>query len=897
MIGSTVHARVRWCGSLAMALLAAAGLTHAQQPVFRSAVELTSIDLSVVDDKGKVVTDLKPDEFTVRVDGSTRKVVSADWVGLQTQETPPAPPAPPGYTGNENATGGRLIMLVVDEPNIRFGGTLGIRGAVNAFIDRLQPTDRAAVIGIGQGAPSTPFTNDRARLKKAVERLVGQYQPQAVSEFNLTVFESLQIQRGMPGVLEEVIVRECAGMAGPAFDACGLEVQQAVQEKALTGAANGQHTIGVLRALLNALKSIDGPKTMVLVSEGFIADDQRQSVIELGAIAAASKTSIYALRLDDQLFQNMAQAGARMAMMDDRFMRSEGLELLTSASRGAMFNVMGTGTAVFERVESELSGYYLLGVESNPVDHDGKSHSLRIDVARKGLTVRARRALVTPLDDGKVKSARDLVVAAVNTPLPIAALPLRVATFSLPSGDDAEKVDVLVHADIGTDYAAPKITTVGYLVLDEEGRQVDSRVGDARLPPVMNGVPSALQFTGTLSLKPGTYTLKLGVNEGDRTGTVEHEFTAGVPSAGALKLSDLMVGGPLNGAEDLLQPSVGYTVVFGTVQGYVEARGPGANELRATFDLARSENGEALISQEVQTRTDATHTRAILSAAVPVRQLPPGKYYLRASLTGPQGAIRTYVRPFEVAAPAVLMTSADSGAILSTADVFLPVVDAALSRTFQKSELWEPDTLKAFRDRVAVPAREAFDAGLAALQAGEYAKAEASFKSALATDAENTSVLAYLAGVFAAVGRDDQSTGAWQTSLVDGSDLPQIYGWLTDALMREHRYAEARGTLEEAMAKWPGDLRFVRPMALIAATFGEGPEAVRLMARYLEKNPDDVESLQMAVEWIYHLKLARAAARTPADDLALARGYADAYARLKGPQQALVKQWIDYLGK
>ena len=53
----------------------------------------------------------------------------------------------------------------------------------------------------------------------------------------------------------------------------------------------------------------------------------------------------------------------------------------------------------------------------------------------------------------------------------------------------------------------------------------------------------------------------------------------------------------------------------------------------------------------------------------------------------------------------------------------------------------------------------------------------------------------------------------------------------------------------------------------------------------------------MAVEWIYHLKLARAAARTPADDRALARGYADAYARLKGPQQALVKQWIDYLGK
>ena len=73
-------------------------------------------------------------------------MVSAEWVPLDDRRsTPPAPPAPDGYTRNENATGGRLILIVVDEPNIRFGGTLGIRDAVNAFIDRLQPSDRAAV--------------------------------------------------------------------------------------------------------------------------------------------------------------------------------------------------------------------------------------------------------------------------------------------------------------------------------------------------------------------------------------------------------------------------------------------------------------------------------------------------------------------------------------------------------------------------------------------------------------------------------------------------------------------------------------------------------------------------------------------------------------------------------
>ena len=899
MIG---RARLLLIGAaLAIIFPPAIGAQRPQQPappVFRSSVELTSLDVSVVDDRGRAIADLKPDDFTVRVDGSPRRVVNAEWVGLETQEQPPAPPAPDGYTGNENATGGRLILVVVDEANIRFGGTLGIRSAVNAFIDHLRPSDRAAVIGIGRGAPSTPFTRDRARLKRAIERLVGQHQGSGLSQFTITTFEALQIERNYPGAVEEVIARECAGMAGPAFEICGAEVQSEAFEKAITGTVDGQNTIEVLRALLNALKTIDAPKTMVLISEGFILDEQRAPVIELGALAAAARTSIYALKLEDQLFVSTAenQRAAPMATMDDRYVRAEGLELLTSASRGALFNIIGTGGVVFDRIESELSGYYLLGVESNPADRDGKTHSVRIEVSRKGLTVRSRRGFVSSQGAGATKSPREQVAAAIATPLPIAALPLRVTTFSL-QGPEQGKVQLLIHADIGTDYAAPRNATVGYAITDREGRIVDSQIGEGRLPPIMTGVPSALQFTGGASVPPGEYTLKLAVNEGDRIGTVEHEFTAGVGKSGTFAVSDLMAGGPLNGAEDLLQPTVGYTVVFGTVHGYVEAYGAGAADLKAKFELAPSDKGEALVSQDVPVRTAGGGSRAIFSKAMPVRQLPPGKYVLRAELSGPQGRVQELTRTFEIAAPAVLMTSADSGSILSTADVFLPVVDTMLSRPFNKGDLSRDDTLKAFRERVAVPARTAFDTGVSALLSGDYGTAETSLKAALATDAENTSVLAYLAAVFAAAGRDDQATGAWQTSLIDGSDFPQIYEWLADALMRERRMAEARAVLEEAMTKWPGDIRFVKPMAMVYATFGQGQQAVRLLERYLEAHPNEPEALQLGVEWIYHLKLARAAAHSPAEDAKVARTYANAYIKAKGPQQALVRRWMEYIEK
>ena len=56
----------------------------------------------------------------------------------------------------------------------------------------------------------------------------------------------------------------------------------------MNGTNDGVQTVNVLRSLLNALKTIDGPKTMLLVSEGFIAEDQRQSIIELGAVAATA---------------------------------------------------------------------------------------------------------------------------------------------------------------------------------------------------------------------------------------------------------------------------------------------------------------------------------------------------------------------------------------------------------------------------------------------------------------------------------------------------------------------------------------------------------------------------------------------------------------------------------
>ena len=52
----------------------------AQPPRFQASVEVTAIDVTVVDDRGKPVSGLTPADFSVRIDGSPRRVVSAEWV-------------------------------------------------------------------------------------------------------------------------------------------------------------------------------------------------------------------------------------------------------------------------------------------------------------------------------------------------------------------------------------------------------------------------------------------------------------------------------------------------------------------------------------------------------------------------------------------------------------------------------------------------------------------------------------------------------------------------------------------------------------------------------------------------------------------------------------------------
>jgi VWFA-related protein len=877
---------------------AAAGQPPPQPPRFQTSVEVTSMDVAVVDDRGQPIKSLTPAEFNVRVDGQPRRVVSAEWIPLVTggASTPAAAPPPEGFTTNDNVTGGRLIVIAIDEPNIRFGGALGIARAANAFVDRLSPSDRIAVASFGTGAPPTAFTADRARVKQAIGRMVGQKEAgrAGLALHNIALSEAIAIQNGDRIAIETVQVRECTlpGASVAQIELCRSEVIVEALTLARDTSREADQTIQGLRDLLLGLRMIDAPKTLILISEGFVLSDEAL-IIDLGRLAAEARTSLYALRLDNQMF-DMSERRLPINPVGDRQARGEGLELLAGASRGALFTVSTAEAPFFERIEAELSGYYLLGVESDPRDRDGKPHPIRVDVSRRGVTVRSRRQILNvPGDPRGRRSPRQSMIAALSSPLLSAALPLRVASFSL-QGPERDKVQLLIHADIGTDYASSKVVSVGYVVIDRNGRLADSRTADARLQPIMNGVPTPLQYTAGASLPPGDYTLKLAVAEGDRVGTIEHTLHAGLAEVEGVTMTELMVGGPSE-VGNLLQPTIGYTASFGSVHGYLEAYGTQADAVTVKYEIASDAESPPLLSTDAPGQLGGDD-RMIFSRVIAIHQLPPGKYVMRALVSSAGKALKTVARPFEVSPPKVLMTSADGvGSTSTETELFLPVLEPAMKPAFKREQALDRATVEPFRARVSDSAKAAFDQGIGLLAAGDYLKAEQNFKKTIDPDSDSTPGLAYLAAAFAASGHDVQAASAWQTALVDGEELSQIYQWLAEALMRTHDYAEARAVLEEAVGKWPSDARFTRPLAMLYATFGKGREAVRTLERYLDEQPDDHDALYLALEWLYHVRSAGATVHNRAEDLKLAQSYAAAYERLGGRQIALVKQWLGFL--
>src|SRR5262245_20523184 len=95
-----------------------------QGPTFRTGADVITIALPATDSAGKPVRDLRASDFTVRIDGQPRRVVSVEAVTFDADATRrqiAAEPFESFFTTNQSAPNSRLIVLAVDQLNIQPG--------------------------------------------------------------------------------------------------------------------------------------------------------------------------------------------------------------------------------------------------------------------------------------------------------------------------------------------------------------------------------------------------------------------------------------------------------------------------------------------------------------------------------------------------------------------------------------------------------------------------------------------------------------------------------------------------------------------------------------------------------------------------------------------------------
>ena len=68
-------------------------------------------------------------------------------------------------------------------------------------------------------------------------------------------------------------------------------------------------------------------------------------------------------------------------------------------------------------------------------------------------------------------------------------------------------------------------------------------------------------------------------------GSVEHRFQAKLPETGAVKLSELMAGGP-TAVRELLSPTIGYTVASAASTGISRPTGIMAEAVTVKYEIA-----------------------------------------------------------------------------------------------------------------------------------------------------------------------------------------------------------------------------------------------------------------------------------------------------------------------
>ena len=400
---------------LAAAVLLLLPFAPQQQQPIRSGVELVRIDVQVSSRDGKPVENLKPEQFEVNIDGRKLPVVTLDFVRYNATEAsapsaggapPAAAPAAPSGAAAGPGEAARVLILAVDEPSFMTASRQAPVEIVKRIAAMASPRDLIGLIAFpGPGVVFSPSL-DRAALLEAAQKIDGRQNIPTHNRLTFSVADAIDWTTD-PDYRQRIFQRECPN---PNDQMCRREVEMMAQEFIGAFQIQAMMSVSGLKNVVDTAKRYPGRKTLIVVSGGFVASDRmggkpdiRFEADMLGKRAAEANTVIYSLHTDVSFLHAFSSPQAARQLQNvvrNSSLMAGGLEQFTASAGGTVIPVPAGPDKALQRVLSETSAYYLLGVEPPAEFRDGQTHRITVRVRQGGTQVRSRNTVLIPKAPG-----------------------------------------------------------------------------------------------------------------------------------------------------------------------------------------------------------------------------------------------------------------------------------------------------------------------------------------------------------------------------------------------------------------------------------------------------------------------------------------------------------------
>jgi VWFA-related protein len=831
-------------------LAAVSAAQDSPRPTFKSGVDLVRFDVRVADAEGRPVTDLRPDELAITDAGEAIPIVLFQRVsepaGRYAEEAIRATTAE--VSSNAAFPRGHLYILIFDQQHITPGNEQRARMAAESFIRRrVRPADRVALYAVPGPGPQIGFTSDKARAIEALVTIRGAFDRQVATPLgSMTAYEAHRVLQGDVALMSALSRRMGAdagdvvtgGLAGAGAGATGAGEAEGIVRSVLIQNAQAvvSQSDGESRQFLQRLadviagfRDIEGRKTVVLFSEGFIQDNLSRELEAVAAAAAQSYCVFYTMDLNQRAPSLAEAAPSEGALGTEVQARIAPLSTLAVETDGAMIVDASARTAEeLDKIADAAQDYYLVGFvpPAGLRTEPGKYRRVTVTVRRAGARVSARTGYAVAPAAAAPPERRRALDRLVAAPFAQQGLHLDYTTYVLKGTEGRPRVVLSLSADLPLRASRDDVADVVFVVRDaRDGRVVQSGTGVMPLPAAAR--PGAPLGTGTwrvqFSLPPGSYLMRSVVRgPGGLAGSADRRLEVRALDAPDVTISDMIVASAISGLP--VRPRA-YTASGLNALLETYARVPAQLEsLEVRVDLRREADNAAVASLQAEllpTEQDLTGARRRAQALMPLEQVPPGDYIARAVVRSRGEIVGERTRQVEVLAGDAPAVTEDPD---STAGAWTPLdilqgdlarrylawlgdrangTPAAAAVGFATANRWEQVELDL--QRSTGPAGVVLHAlkGLALFAREQYPDAAASLRLASAAAPDSALTAVFLGWAHDGAGDSRAALSAWRTAVHLDATLVSAHLALADGYLKIAAPALAVQALRAGLAAVP----------------------------------------------------------------------------------------------